>query len=79
MTLKYRSRVTQSDWKRNIIHDLLLVDLFDVKILSWPWNVGEITQGTIWYQSGTIWKLVYGFLFASIVTMAVSILAPPGV
>jgi len=37
MTLKSRSRVTQGHWKRNywidhtIIHDLLLVKLFDVE------------------------------------------------
>ena len=33
MTLKSRLRVTQGHWKRNgqIIHDLLLVELFDVK------------------------------------------------
>jgi len=31
MTLKSRSRVTQSHWKYTIIYDLLLVELFDAE------------------------------------------------
>jgi len=58
VTLKFRLRVTHGHWKRNHWTDhtrLTISRVIGRWILSLPWKVIE---------SGTIWKLVYGFLFA---------------
>ena len=65
MTLKSRSRVTQGHWKRNhwIDHTRLTISRVIWRlILLWPWNVGWRSLKII--ESGTIWKLGYGFIFA---------------
>ena len=61
VTLKSRLRslkVTGNGTSGQIIHDLLLVELFDVKYYRdlEMWDRGQ--------SSGTIWKLGYGFLFS---------------
>ena len=74
VTLKSRLRVTQNYWKRNhwVDHTRLTISRVSWRwILSWPWNVGQRSLKVI--ENGTIWKLGYGFLFAFIVTMAVSL------
>jgi len=65
VTLKSRLRVTQGHWKRNQWTDHTRRNISRViwrGILSWPWNVGYRLLKVI--ESGTIWKLWYGFLFA---------------
>ena len=59
VTLTSRLRVTQGHWTGQIIHDLLLVELFDVKYYRdfEMWSLKVI-------DSGTVWKRWYGFLFA---------------
>ena len=72
VTLKSRLRVTEGHRKRNhwVDHTRLTISRVIWRwILSWPWNVGQRSLKVI--ENGTIWKLGYGFLFASIVTMAV--------
>jgi len=62
VTLKW---VTQGRWKRNhwVDHTRLTISRAIWRwILSWPWNVGQRSLKVI--ESGTIWKLGYGFLFA---------------
>jgi len=73
VTLKCRLRVTQGHWKRNHWIDHTRLSSSRViwhLILLWPWNVGYRSLKVI--ESGNIWKLGYGFLSPSIVTMAVS-------
>jgi len=63
--LKSRLTVTQDHWKRNhwIDHTRLTISRVIWRwILSWPKNVGQRSLKII--ESGTIWKLRYGFLFA---------------
>ena len=58
-------RVTQGHWKRNhwIDHTRLSSSRVIWRwILLWPWNVGWRSLKVI--ESGTFWKLGYGFLFA---------------
>jgi len=65
VTLKSRLRVTQGHWKRNhcIDHTRLSISRVIWRwILLWPWNVGLRSLKVI--ESGPIWKLGYGFLFA---------------
>jgi len=65
VTLTSRLRVTQGHWKRNhrIDHtELTLSRVSWLWILSWPWNVGHSSLKVT--ESGTIWKVWYGFLFA---------------
>jgi len=62
VTLKSRLRVTQGHWKQNHWIDHLWLTISRVIwhwILSWPWNMGERSLKVI--ESGTIWKLGYGF------------------
>ena len=65
VTLKSRLRVTQGHWKRNhwIDHTWLSSSrVIWCWLLLWPWNVGQRSLKVI--ESGAIWKLGYGFLFA---------------
>jgi len=65
VTLKSRLSVIQGHWKRNhwIDHTRLSSSrVFWRWILLWPWNVGYRSLKII--ESGNIWKLGYGFLFA---------------
>ena len=65
VTLKSTFRVTQGHWKRNHWTDHTWLSSSRVIwrwILSWPWNVDKRSLKVI--ESGTIWKLGYGFLFA---------------
>ena len=65
VTLKSKLMVTQGHWKRNhwIDHTRLSSSRVIWRwILSWPWNLGYRSLKVI--ESGTIWKLGYGFLFA---------------
>jgi len=64
-TVTLKSRVTQGHWKRNhwIDHTRLTIRrVIWRRILSWPSNMGYRSLKVI--ESGTIWKLGYGFLFA---------------
>jgi len=65
VTLKSRLRVTQGHWKLNHWIDHTRLSSSQVLwrlILLWPWNVGYRSLKVI--ESGTIWKLGCGFLFA---------------
>jgi len=66
VTLKSRLSVTQGHWKRNHWIDHTRFSSSRVIwcwILLWHWNVGYRSLKLI--ESGNIWKLGYGFLFAS--------------
>jgi len=66
MIFKSRLRVTQGHWKRHhwVDHTRLTISRVIWRwILSWLWNVGQRSLKVI--ENGTIWKLGYGFLFAS--------------
>jgi len=65
VTLKSRLTVTQGHWKRNLWVDhtrLTIRRVIGRWILSWPWNVGQMSLKVI--EISSIWQLGGGFLFA---------------
>jgi len=74
VTLKSRLTIIQGHWTRNhwVDHTQLTIRrVIGRWILSWPWNVGQRSLKVI--EISAIRKLRCSFLFAFIVTMAISV------
>jgi len=74
VTLKFTLRVTQDHWKRNHwtgYTRLTIRRVIGLRILSWPWNVGQRSLKVI--ESGTIWKFGYGFLIFPTLTLTLGL------